>query len=702
MEMDPAAIKNQFVEGERRHVVKVGNLPVPSGKLIVGDPLAFLSKPENGSKVLEVEVTPGEYPVEISFCRTGFWGPMICTLRAKFKKTDAVKYEFAKMAGSNLAGAPVDAGLLTIVDAKVIKEYHAFLQKWFEENSDGNVYDDYFMAYFQEAAREDEKWQRNDGSYINWTIPDTEHTMPFVSTGFGDGLYSAFWGYDEAGEICELIVPFADSDDLEKADLDFEELEKHLPKARYCIASNKIRSTQKIGYLYRVEPSHGPMDSGWIMFEGSEDEEYTKDPLNSNVTDIMTLCIFSPALVKILEAPVGSAFILNEAGEYEAVSGMDEEGKAKEENTTDPSLWLSDDDPVYELLDEWHDKDEYEKILAKIEEYPIEQRSNKLMFRKISALNNLSRFDDARREISNISKRCVTPGDKGRLLYMLGYIYDSTHCKWMAVELYKAAKQEDPTRDESEQIERCIRQATKEMDNAVAALRERFAEINQIFETAEKKQIDELSSYALISLVNTTMIPSGMVGMKMDPKKALFKFEDSKKEQARQALKERCNLTDLKSLQKYYGNNRITLMTDEVREYLKGNSQIEVEQMNISTRNLWDVTVMCMEKMGEFIPKAGFAAWDFNELIGLARIMYAADLLTNTELFETYLFVFDQCKELFNSWEEFTCSLVIGGFYNYLTKETKYEISTARGFAMMVATMVSKDYPYYTWLDDVK
>ena len=709
MEMDPVAIREQFVESERRHVVKVGDLPVPSGKLIVGDPLAFLSKPGDASKVLEIEVTPGKYPVEISFCRTGFWGSMICTLRVKFRETDAARYEFGKIKGSNLAGAPVDAGLMTVVDEQVLKEYHAFLNKWYEENPEGNVYDEYFMGFFQEEAKKDEKWQRNDGSYLDWTIPDTEHTMQFVSTGFGDGLYSAFWGFDEEGQVTELILPFADSDDLEMADKDFERLETQLPKARYCISSNKIRSSQKIGYLYRVEPSHGPMDSGWLMFEGSEDEEYTADPLNANVTDIMTMCIFSPGLVKILDAPIGSAFILNEAGEYEQVHDEPEQKDegAPAEESVDQALpnteeWISDDDPIYELLDEWNDKNEYDKILAKVEEIPFERRSNKLWFQKISALNNLSRYEDARREIAALNRRCVTPEDKGELLYMLGYIYDNTDCELMAVELYRASLEADPNRTGTQElIESGLQSATRNIDKTALALKKKFEENREVFQRTEKKKLEELKAYAFLGLINATMIPVAMVGLKMEPANPLFKYEESQRENVRKLLKERCGLTDIKSLQKYFANNRIAFRMDDVRDYLKGESKINVDQMGIAAKNLWDVTVMCREKMESDIPKGGLEAWDFNEMVGLARLMYAADLLTNTELFETYLFAFDQCKELFSSWEEYSRSLTIGGFYNYLTKETKYNIQRAGEFALMVANMCAHTYPYYEWLDRV-
>ena len=31
--------------------------------------------------------------------------------------------------------------------------------------------------------------------------------MVMIASGLGDGFYSAYYGYDSAGEICQIIVP---------------------------------------------------------------------------------------------------------------------------------------------------------------------------------------------------------------------------------------------------------------------------------------------------------------------------------------------------------------------------------------------------------------------------------------------------------------------------------------------------------------
>lgn len=33
-----------------------------------------------------------------------------------------------------------------------------------------------------------------------------------VASGFGDGFYQSYWGYDLNNEICELIIPLVNPD----------------------------------------------------------------------------------------------------------------------------------------------------------------------------------------------------------------------------------------------------------------------------------------------------------------------------------------------------------------------------------------------------------------------------------------------------------------------------------------------------------
>lgn len=42
--------------------------------------------------------------------------------------------------------------------------------------------------------------------------PNTGNRLVMIASGFGDGFYQSFWGYDDAGEVCELIVPMVNPD----------------------------------------------------------------------------------------------------------------------------------------------------------------------------------------------------------------------------------------------------------------------------------------------------------------------------------------------------------------------------------------------------------------------------------------------------------------------------------------------------------
>ena len=52
------------------------------------------------------------------------------------------------------------------------------------------------------------QYQRLKGDWINFTIPETELTVPMIQSGFGDGLYPVYWAFDEAGDICQIIIEF--------------------------------------------------------------------------------------------------------------------------------------------------------------------------------------------------------------------------------------------------------------------------------------------------------------------------------------------------------------------------------------------------------------------------------------------------------------------------------------------------------------
>ena len=41
-------------------------------------------------------------------------------------------------------------------------------------------------------------------------MPDTDCNLPLFSSGWGDGYYPVYFGYDTKGEVCAVYVRFID------------------------------------------------------------------------------------------------------------------------------------------------------------------------------------------------------------------------------------------------------------------------------------------------------------------------------------------------------------------------------------------------------------------------------------------------------------------------------------------------------------
>lgn len=218
---DVDKIARQFVKTETRFFLTVGTVDVPSGKVIVADPLCYMFGEHVIAPVLKRGIPKGSYPAEVSICRHEYVGIRMCTARLKIKDTKAVRYKLAeseeetaafKASDGVMHGFPVDAGMMCFIDAGAAKNYADFLGKWHKENPGKNHYDDYFAALFAESDKALPAYQREGGDFIEWTNPDSGERMVQISSGFGDGFYQSYWGFDESGEVCELIVPMVDPD----------------------------------------------------------------------------------------------------------------------------------------------------------------------------------------------------------------------------------------------------------------------------------------------------------------------------------------------------------------------------------------------------------------------------------------------------------------------------------------------------------
>lgn len=319
-ELDAELMARTFERSDIKDTLVVGRVDLPTGRISVGDPLAYMGTGQF-SPVLTRTVEPGTYPVELAFITTAFDTVRITAARIRFSDEKAVRYELAEpthetavfhASDGDAPGFPVDAGVMAFMDEEVMKEYGDFLERWHCENPDKNHYDDYFAAFFAESYEKLTKYQRKGGDFIQWTVPGTEHSLVMNSSGFGDGFYQAFWGIDKNGSICELTVPLINTDLMEKANKEYLDIWDGIEA---CIVTNHIAEGGGIAYMCREESEKGTYN-GWVFYGFDEDDEYWDNADNFTLYSTHGLADRFPGIIPLLHSPEGTAYFGTEDGEF--------------------------------------------------------------------------------------------------------------------------------------------------------------------------------------------------------------------------------------------------------------------------------------------------------------------------------------------------------------------------------------------------
>lgn len=199
---------NDIVEEIPIEILEIGSVNLPTGEIIVCDPLVNVDMPP-----LAQTVAPGKYPVKIYVAKSKEWGDRYAVAKLEFSKKKAVKWVLATREGEDVSelteegdffGFPVDAGLGGFFDSKTRDEYVKFYDDFVEKNPNGNIYDDLFEDEFRKNAQEPD----SVGDWINYTFPNTDLNITMFQSGFGDGVYPAYWGVSADGEIVSLVIDF--------------------------------------------------------------------------------------------------------------------------------------------------------------------------------------------------------------------------------------------------------------------------------------------------------------------------------------------------------------------------------------------------------------------------------------------------------------------------------------------------------------
>lgn len=199
--------------GKKLFVLDMGEVNFTSDEILVRDPLVWLHR---GEKPYLTSVPLGKYKIQTLVAEIDVDHYRYVVSRVKFTDEKPVKYYEALKGDENLDdvdkdsifGFFVDAGLATIVDVNTRDAYCDFVEDWYRENPDKNIYDDFFAYEFAKSAAENPLYQRKDGDWINFEIPNTDYNIHMIQTGFGDGQYPVYFGYDKNNNLCEVVIEY--------------------------------------------------------------------------------------------------------------------------------------------------------------------------------------------------------------------------------------------------------------------------------------------------------------------------------------------------------------------------------------------------------------------------------------------------------------------------------------------------------------
>lgn len=211
----PEVLTGAFTPGfvgeadENRYPVRplrIGEVHISSGRVILADPFLMSMR----DRPLTVSVPPGRYPVDLALADAGDGGQRVALARLLISDTPPVRWSLAvtdeqdpaTLTGADIFGYGVDAGTGAFVDAAV--------PVWLAGRYPPSDVDGY-------TALVDDWQARGEAAAPDLGIPYgfalVEPLGPggaaMFSSGWGDGYYASWVGYDADDRPVVIVTDFA-------------------------------------------------------------------------------------------------------------------------------------------------------------------------------------------------------------------------------------------------------------------------------------------------------------------------------------------------------------------------------------------------------------------------------------------------------------------------------------------------------------
>ena len=180
-------------------VFEAGRLRLPSGKVIACDPFVNMDRP-----AFTVSVPPGEYPVQLALVDGGNNARRVAFARISISSEPAVRWEMALVAGQDAAtlksdeifGYPVDAGTGSFLDAETAAA------AWPKMMADEDIAQGWITQGDKLSAGSATPTFHLDVAMGPGNIVE-------FTSGWGDGFYASWFGFDAQGRVAALVTDFA-------------------------------------------------------------------------------------------------------------------------------------------------------------------------------------------------------------------------------------------------------------------------------------------------------------------------------------------------------------------------------------------------------------------------------------------------------------------------------------------------------------
>lgn len=187
-----------------------GNLNLPTGQVVCTDPMyRALGLPQSWT------VKPGDYPVYLYIGLDDDFSGRVAYAELNFKDEIPVIWELSLIPEALLAGDfekkmngvfPVENGLGSFSDYETWKSYNKEIEDFYEKHKDGNYYNAVLQMHFKANANTPISSRGED--WINYTPTNSSSNIIMFGSGWGDGLYPRYVGFDKNKQVVKLIVDF--------------------------------------------------------------------------------------------------------------------------------------------------------------------------------------------------------------------------------------------------------------------------------------------------------------------------------------------------------------------------------------------------------------------------------------------------------------------------------------------------------------